>query len=899
MNPSSAQATEPQPQRWHALSAADCLAGTDSRASGLSSAEAELRISQHGANIIAADESPRVLRRFLRQFHNVLLYVLMAAAALTAAFGQWLDASVISAVVLVNAIVGFVQEGRAEQAIRAIRSMLSTNVYVLRDGQRSEIPASALVPGDIITLQAGDRVPADARVFDSRRLEIDQSVLTGESIPALKSNALLADDTALPDRSNMAYAGTLVTRGYSTAVVTGTGEATQLGRISGALRSMERVSTPLLERISRFARRMSMLILLLSGAIAAFGFLFHGYAVADMVVAAVTIAVAAIPEGLPPVITITLAIGVRKMAKRNAIVRRLPAVETLGEVDVICTDKTGTLTANEMTVRTLHTGDGAFQVSGVGYQADGDISAADGAPPIPASVLELARAGLCCNDARVDHDQDSAVVVGDPMEAALIVLAGKAGLDPTREVQALPRVDLVPFESESRFMATLHRQDQSAVVYAKGAPETLLGMCHTELIGAEQAALRHGYWHEVAAGLARQGFRVLALARRTVEHANQTLDEILTQDELCLLGVVGVVDPPRPEVPDALRQCEAAGIQVKMITGDHAETAAAIGRELQIAANVETVTGDALDQLDSAALDRTAANAHVFARTSPAHKLRLVKSLQEQGRIVAMTGDGVNDAPALKIADVGVAMGHKGTQAARDAADVVLADDNFATIVGAVETGRIIYDNIRKSVAFLLPTSVAEALVIGLALIFGMQLPMTPVQILWINMITAVTLGVALAFEPGSSAVMQRSPQASRASLMSPLVLWRTVFVALLMVAGIAAVFVLVSAGYPLEYARTACVNALVFFEVVYLLSVRHLMQPSFTPAELLENPVIFIALGLVAVFQLAFTYTAPFQFLFESSALDVHTWVLILAAGAALFAIVELEKWVLRRRLH
>ena len=366
-----------------------------------------------------------------------------------------------------------------------------------------------------------------------------------------------------------------------------------------------------------------------------------------------------------------------------------------------------------------------------------------------------------------------------------------------------------------------------------------------------------------------------------------------------MLGVVGVVDPPRPEVFDALRQCEAAGIQVKMITGDHAETAAAIGRELHIADNVATITGDALDKLDSVALDRTAANTQGFARTSPAHKLQLVKSLQDQGRIVAMTGDGVNDAPALKIADVGVAMGHKGTQAARDAADVVLADDNFATIVGAVETGRIIYDNIRKSVAFLLPTSMAEALVIGLALIFGMQLPMTPVQILWINMITAVTLGVALAFEPGSNVVMQRSPQASRASLMSPLVLWRTVFVALLMVAGIAAVFMLVSNSYSLEYARTACVNTLVFFEVVYLLSVRHLVQPSFTPAELLENPVIFIALGLVAVFQLLFTYTAPFQFLFESRALDTHTWLLILAAGGVLFVTIELEKYIRRWQLH
>ena len=889
------QQTTRNSEPWHSMAMEACCAEMAAGLEGLSSDEASARLQSHGPNVVQADKPPSVIGRFFRQFNNVLLYVLMVAAVLTALLDHWLDTAVIIAAVLVNAIVGFVQEGRAEEAIRAIRKMLSTRVHVLRNGMRVELDARELVPGDVVILQAGDRVPADARIFDARRVEVDQSVLTGESVPVIKQDGVLAEDVDMPDRGNMVYAGTLMTRGWTHALVTATGAATELGLISGALRTIESLSTPLLDKISLFARRMSLLILVVSGAVALFGAYVHGYDLGGMVIAAVSIAVAAIPEGLPPVITITLAIGVRKMARRNAIVRRLPAVETLGEVDVICTDKTGTLTANEMTVRVVVTAAGQHDVSGVGYGAAGEVS--DGADARAMELVkELATAGVCCNEARLDGDGDERGVFGDPMEAALLVLAQKAGIDGDSVTTLLPRIDMIPFESEQRFMATLHRsQGGGGILYVKGAPETVFALCSSELSLDGSKPLNVEQWQTTTSNLARSGHRVLALARCELAEAPPGVEGLEWRGRLELLGVTGVIDPPRAEVAGALSSCREAGIAVKMITGDHGETAAAIGRDLKLADGLEVVSGDDLDAMSPAARDEAALDRHIFARTSPMHKLMLVESLQKQGHIVAMTGDGVNDAPALKRANVGVAMGHKGTQAARDASDMVLADDNFATIVGAVQAGRIIYDNIRKSVIFLLPTSVAEALVIAIALIFGLQLPMTPAQILWINMITAVTLGVALAFEPGGPHVMQRPPAVSQEPLMSPLVMWRTGFVSLLMFAGIVGVFTLVSQTHPIEYARTACVNTLVLFEVVYLISARHLERSSLSLAGLRGNPVLFGVIGVVVLFQLLFTFTAPFQFLFESAALEAQTWLLIGAAGFGVFAIVELEK-ALRR---
>jgi magnesium-transporting ATPase (P-type) len=886
------------PPDWYQLDTDACLTALDADPEGLAVSDAQARLDRYGENVLETEVPPSTWRRLFRQFNNVLLYVLLGSAALTAVLGQWVDTAVIVGVVLINALVGFIQEGRAEQAMLALRSMLRLRALVLRAGRPAETDAAELVPGDIIVLQAGDRVPADARLMDTKHLETDQSILTGESTPTLKNTVTLLEATPLPERANIVYAGTLVTRGWGKALVVSTGGATELGQISGALRSIARLTTPLLDRIGVFARHLTLLILSLAGAIALFGGLVHGYPIQDMLIAAVSIAVAAVPEGLPPVITITLAIGVQLMSRRQALVRRLPAVETLGEIDVICTDKTGTLTANEMTTRTVLTADARFETTGVGFTAPGKlIPHSSTQPERPASLEALLKAALNCNDARLTIEPEGYSVSGDPTECALAVLAAKGGLSPEDPSHVPPRLDVIPFESEQRFMATLHQQESGNVAYVKGAPETVIALCGTELTESNSQPVARDRWLSAAAQLAGEGERVLAFARLALPAETQELTLSDLEGKLELLGIVGTMDPPRTEVPEALRRCRSAGIGVKMVTGDHARTAAAVGRELGLTTNQPVLTGEDLDLLDDAAFAQAAEDTDVFARTSPEHKLRLVSALQANGHVVAMTGDGVNDAPALKRSDVGVAMGLKGTQAAREAAEVVLADDNFATIVRAVEAGRNIYENIRKSVVFLLPTSVTEALVIALAVVFGYQLPMTPAQILWINMITAVTLGIALAFEPGSPDVMRYPPRAARTPLLTGLVVWRTGFVSVVMLGAITWLFALEAAQHETEYARTAAVNLLVLFEAVYLISSRHLNRTSISLEGLTGNRAVLMSIAAVALFQALFVYTAPFQQLFESRPLTVETWNRIWLLGLGLFIVVEVEKF-LRRTL-
>jgi magnesium-transporting ATPase (P-type) len=889
------------PDDWHLLDVAGCLAALDADPEGLPAKSAAERLRRYGQNVLETESPSSAWRRLFRQFNNVLLYVLLGSAVLTAGLGHAVDTAVILGVVLINALVGFIQEGRAEHAMQALRSMLRLRALILRDGRQVEADAAELVPGDVIVLQAGDRVPADVRLMAVKHLETDQSILTGESTPAPKQTDTLAGPTPLPERSNIVYAGTLVTRGWAKALVVATGGETELGQISGALGSIHRLTTPLLEKIGTFARRLTALILLLAGAIALFGALFHDYPASEMVIAAVSIAVAAVPEGLPPVITIALAIGVQLMSRRHAVVRRVPAVETLGEVDVICTDKTGTLTANEMTTRTVLTADARFETTGIGFTVPGRLVPHSSAQPDrPAGLGELLLAALNCNDARLTIESDSYAVSGDPTECALAVLAAKGGLDPENPAHALPRLDVIPFESEQRLMATLHRRsDAGNVAYVKGAPETVIALCGTELADSGTRPLDEARWLSAAAELAGEGERVLALARLLLPSQALTLSMEALEGDLELLGLVGTMDPPRPEVPEALRRCRSAGIRVKMVTGDHAETALAIGRELGITDTQTVHTGESLDELDEASFSTAAEETDVFARTSPAHKLRLVTALQAKGHVVAMTGDGVNDAPALKRSDVGVAMGLKGTQAAREAAEVVLADDNFATIVQAVEAGRNVYENIRKSVIFLLPTSVTEALVIALAIVFGYQLPMTPVQILWINMITAVTLGIALAFEPGNPEVMRFPPREARTPLLSGLVIWRTGFVSFIMLGAITWLFALEIAAQGTEYARTAAVSLLVLFEAFYLISSRHLNRTSLSLEGLVGNRVVLLSIAAVALFQLLFVYTEPLQRLFESRPLNLETWYRIWLLGLGLFIVVEMEKLMRRTVLR
>ncbi len=886
---------------WHALPAEAVLARLGSGRTGLDEDEARARLERHGPNRLPEPPRPGPLRRFLRQLHDVLIYVLLVSAAVTAALQAWADSAVILGVVVVNALVGFVQEGRAERALETIRGLLAPEAVVVREGRQRTVPAAELVPGDVILLQAGDRVPADARLLEARELAVDESALTGESLPVEKHTAAVPEGTPLADRRDMVHSGTLVVRGRAVAVVTATGAQAEIGRIGALVARAERVETPLVRQMAAFGRALTAAILALAAGTFAFGVLVHGEPAADMFMAAVGLAVAAIPEGLPAILTIALAAGVQRMARRRAVIRRLQAVDTLGAVTVICSDKTGTLTRNELTVEAVVTGEARYAVSGVGYDPHGEIRA-DGLALDPGTrpdLLELARAALLCADADVAPGPDGEPrVTGDPVDAALVVLARKAGLDPGAERARFPRTDLIPFDPGQRLMASLHHDHTGrGYVFVKGAPERLLELCVSERARGEDRPLDPGYWHLALERLAGEGLRVIAVAARPAPAEQRILRYEDLASGLSLLGLVGLDDPPRPEAVEAVARCRAAGIRVKMVTGDHARTARAIAARFRIGGETpEVLTGTALDALDDAGLTAAAARADVFARTTPEHKLRLVRALQRRGEVVAMTGDGVNDAPALRQADVGVAMGRKGTDAAREAAEVVLADDNFASIAAAVEEGRTVYDNIRKAIAFVLPTNAAEALVIVAAVLAGQTLPITPVQILWVNMVTAVTLALAIAAEPAEADVMRRPPRPRDERLLSPFVLWRTAFVGLLMVGATYAVFLheLARSG-ELAAARTAAVGTLVLLEAAYLLSVRRLEAPLWA-RRAPPNPWVAAAVAAVLALQLAFTYLPAMQAVFGTAAVDPGAWARGALAALAILALVELEKLWRRR---
>ncbi|MBA1146164.1 cation-transporting P-type ATPase [Ectothiorhodospiraceae bacterium WFHF3C12] len=893
----------PESRPWHALSGEEAVAAQGVDRDGLDPSGAAERLATHGPNTLP--EAPRrgPLARFLSQFNNVLIYVLLAAGVGTLALRHWADAAVIFGVVIINAIVGFVQEGKAEHALDAIRGMLSHQATVIRGGQRRQVPAEELVPGDIVLLESGDRVPADMRLLETRSLRVQEAALTGESLPVDKSLEPVAEKADLGDRTSMAYSGTLVAAGRGTGVVVATGAETEIGRISTMLSEVRTLQTPLLAQMAQFSRWLTGAIVVLALLVFGFGVLVRDYTATEMFLAAVSLAVAAIPEGLPAIMTITLAIGVQRMARRNAIIRRLPAVETLGSVSVICTDKTGTLTRNEMTVQSIATAGRLFDVSGIGYAPEGEIRLRDepvGTHDYPL-LEQMVRGALLCSDAVLREVDGDWTVEGDPTEGAIIALAGKAGLDGEAEAAVWPRIDVIPFESEHRFMATLHHHSKSdsGTIYVKGAPEKLLSMCSLQAGESGDEPLDADYWHERVDEIAGRGQRVLALAARHTHNGHRNLDFEDVSDGMVLLGLFGLADPPREEAIRAIERCRSAGIRVKMITGDHVNTARAIGESVGLE-STRALSGHELDEIDDEVLPREAAKTDVFARASPEHKLRLVKALQTGGQVVSMTGDGVNDAPALKRADVGVAMGRKGTEAAREAAEMVLADDNFASIAHAVEEGRTVYDNLKKSIAFILPTNGGEALMIIAAIAMGRLLPITPVQILWINMITAVTLALALAFEPTERGVMKRPPRASHEPLLSGFLIWRIVFVSVILLTGTTGLFLWErGVGTDLETARTVALNTLVLFEAFYLISCRQLHEPAFGPQLLRGAMPSAIAIVTVLLMQLLMTYTTPFQALFDTRALDGAQWLRIVAVAASVLVLVELEKWVMGRHRH
>jgi len=886
---------------WHTQIAKAVLESLDSTPDGLTKIEVNSRLAKHGPNRLPEARTRGPLVRFFYQFHNMLIYVLIAASAVTATLGHWVDASVILGVVLINAVIGFVQEGKAENALRAIRQMLSPNAMVMRGGRQMTVRAEELVPGDIVLVQSGDKVPADLRLFRTKGLQVQESALTGESVAVEKITEPVAQETVIGDRRCMAYSGTLVTHGQGAGVVVATGAQTEIGHISTLVAEVESLTTPLLRQMAQFGRWLTAAILVIAVVTFAFGVLVHDYIIAEMFLAAVSLAVAAIPEGLPAIMTITLAIGVQRMARRNAIIRRLPAVETLGAVTVICSDKTGTLTRNEMTVRTIATAANLFELGGTGYDPHGAISLAnrDILPEERPLLLEVLRAAVLCNDASLEQNNSEWLVHGDPMEGALLVAGLKAGIDIEVEGQHYPRTDLIPFESEHRFMATLHHSHTGdAFIFLKGAPERVLEMCaHQRTVNDEQP-LDRDYWLARIEEMAQQGQRVLAIAVRSVRNEQTELRFGDVENDLTMLGMFGLIDPPRKEAIEAVQTCSMASIRVKMITGDHGATARAIAQQLKLINADDVLTGQELELMSEDELRQRVQEVDVYARVNPEHKLLLVRLLQEQGLIVAMTGDGVNDAPALKRADVGTAMGHNGTEAAKEAAEMVLADDNFASIAHAVEEGRTVYDNLKKAILFILPTNGGEALIILAAILFGFhQLPLTPVQILWVNMITAVTLALALAFEPPEQNVMQRPPRDAHEPMLTPHLIWRVAFVSIILMSGTFGLFLWeMERGVSIEHARTVAVNTLVMFEIFYLFNSRYITAPVFNRAGLTGNRYVLIAIGILIIFQLGFTYLAPLQSLFGTTAIDFNIWLRILLVSSSVLFLVELEKYFVRR---
>ncbi|MEO1191569.1 MAG: cation-transporting P-type ATPase [Pseudomonadota bacterium] len=886
---------------WHAKSSEDCLDQLKARPDGLPEADAKERLERHGPNRLPEAKRAGPVIRFLRQFHNLLIYVLLAAGFVTALLGHFVDTGVILAVVLVNAIIGFVQEGKAEQALSAIRDMLAPDAQVLRQGRRATVPAEALVPGDVVLLEPGDRVPADLRLLSVNGLRMQEAVLTGESVAVEKATQPVAADAALGDRRSLAFSGAMVAAGTGRGLVVATGGDTEIGRISGLLTSVERVTTPLLKQMEVFARRITAAILVLATLVLSFGYFVAGLPFREIFMAVVGLSVAAIPEGLPAILTVTLAIGVQGMAKRHAIVRRLPAIEALGSVSVICTDKTGTLTKNEMTVASVATARRLYSVTGAGYAPHGGITeeGREIALADHPSLAELALGALLCNDADLIEDEGQWRVQGDPMEGALVTLARKAGLDPQAQRQANPQSDAIPFDSQHRFMATLHHDHAGgAAIHVKGAPERILAMCSEQHGGTEaHGPVDQAYWHQQAEAIAARGQRVLAIATRAVPQGTQVLSFGDVESGLTLLGLVGFIDPPREEAIAAVADCRSAGIAVKMITGDHAGTALAIARQLDLERSETALTGAEIDRLDCETLRTRAAGTDVFARTSPEHKLRLVEALQASGQAVAMTGDGVNDAPALKRADIGIAMGRNGTEAAKEAAEIVLADDNFATLAAAVKAGRTVYDNLKKAIIFLLPVNGGEALALILALLLGLTLPITPVQILWVNMVSSVVLAMALAFESAEPGIMRRPPRPVGDSILSGFVLWRVAFVSLLFSAGIFGMFLWAQEqGATLEEARTVAVNTLVVMEIFYLFSVRFLNSSSLSFKAVLGTRPVLIAIAAVTLLQFAFTYAPFMEAFFDTRALSIAQGLQILAIGPVLLLILEVEKRVVRR---
>jgi magnesium-transporting ATPase (P-type) len=893
-------------EHWHHLPVSEALDLLASDAAvGLDSLEIADRQAAFGANRLSPVRRRGALSIFLQQFNQPLVYILLLAGLVTAGLQHWVDTSVIVGVVIINAVIGAMQESRALRAIEALSLSMTSQATVLRGGVRQRIAAEALVPGDIVLLQSGDKVPADLRLLEVRTLRIDESALTGESMSVEKQVGALAPEVLLPDRRNMAYGSTLVSFGTGRGVVVATGDDTEIGRISTLIAGTEVLATPLTRRLTRFSQMLLYAILILAALTFAIGIL-HGESWFEMFLAAVALAVSAIPEGLPAVLTITLAIGVGRMARANAIIRHLPAVETLGSTTVICSDKTGTLTQNAMTVQQVWAGGRQYRVSGIGYAPSGrfrhaqDQEGADFDARQHAVLRACLEAGVLCNDARLHQVDGQWRMEGDPTEAALTTAGHKAGLDPESLRAEWPRLDLLAFESQHQYMATLHARaaDGARRIYIKGSAEAILARCADVLDEGGRSAVDGALWHQRVDAMASEGLRVLAFAFADMPENTHALSHADVASGLTLLGLQGMMDPPRPEAVVAVRACRSAGIRVKMITGDHAVTAMAVARAMGLIEDGkhDVLTGRELAGLSDRELVAMVERTAVFARVTPDQKLRLVEALQAVGHVVAMTGDGVNDAPALRRADIGIAMGVGGTEVAKEAADMVLADDNFASIEAAVEEGRTVYDNLIKFITWVMPTNLGEALMILVAILLGLSLPILPVQILWINMTTTVCLGLMLAFEPKEGAIMQRPPRDPASPILTRALVGRIGLVGVLLFAGAYGLYAWGMAhGAGAAAARTGAVNALVFGELFYLFNCRSL-RDAMPRIGFFSNRWLLLGVAAMILLQWLFTETPWMHRAFGSAPISAMSWLLTLLSGLAVYSAVEVEKWLRRR---
>jgi magnesium-transporting ATPase (P-type) len=881
---------------WHTLTPEEIKEQLNTNfEKGLSGEEISKRKEKYGLNELPKGKKQSEIKRFLLQFNNLLIYILLIAAVITALMDHWIDTWVILLVVVVNAIIGYIQEGKAEEALEGIRNMLSLHAIVIRDGKQKDIEAKDLVPGDVIKLKSGDKIPADVRIIESRNFQVEESPLTGEAEAVEKNTKTVEKDALLGDRKGMGFSGTTVVYGKATAVVVETGAVTEIGKINKMMTNVQAITTPLLQQIEQFSKWLSLIIVGITAGFFAFGYFLRDYSLSDLFLASIGLVVAAIPEGLPAIMTITLAIGVQQMAKRKAIIRKLPSVETLGSVNVICSDKTGTLTKNEMTAKTVVTSEKKYKVEGTGYEPTGDILLNDEKLNVEEDVV-FSRFMQClraCNNSEITKSEDGHYeITGAPTEAALLSLSIKAGFEDFKP----ERLDSIPFESDHKFTATLNKVENEKMIFMTGAPERVLDNCSYEFTADGPKDLRKEYWQEEMDKVASEGKRILGAAFRKPQEDISQINLPFDEPEFIFLGIIGIIDPPREEVVQAIKECKTAGVKVKMITGDHAQTAKAIGRDIGIEDYENTVTGQEIQEMSDEELKNIVLDHSIYARTTPEHKLRLVKALQENGLLCAMTGDGVNDAPALKKANIGVAMGIKGTEVTKDASEMVLADDNFATIVNAIKEGRTVYDNIKKALFFILPTNGAESLVLMAAVILGIIMPISPAQILWVNMVTAVTLALSISFEPMEKNVMKRPPRNANQPILGKQFVWRIIYVSIIIGAfTLAAFYYMLDIGLEENGARTVAVNTLVCSQLFYLFNCRKMKGPGINK-DFFGNPYVFYAAGALTVLQLVFVYAPFMNTFFLTVPLPLEYWLYPGIAGFCVFVIVEIEKYVTRK---